>query len=59
MKMLAKIAGFICGAFIGVVVAAILLELNRMNKGPIPGIAGLLLGAIFWKLIDKRMDSKK
>jgi hypothetical protein len=59
MKILAKIAGFITGAIIGVVVAAILLELNRMSKGPIPGMAGLLLGAIFWKLIDKWMDSKK
>ncbi len=59
MKTLAKIVGFIGGAFIGVVVAALLLELNRVNKGPIPGLAGLLLGAIFWKLIDKWMDSKK
>ena len=59
MKTLAKIVGFIGGAFIGVVVAALLLEFNRMNKGTIPGLAGLLLGAIFWKLIDKWMDSKK
>ena len=59
MKILAKTIGFIGGAFIGTLVTAILLEMNRMDRGPIPGLAGLALGALCWKLIDKSMESKE
>jgi hypothetical protein len=59
MKILAKIISFIGGAFVGTLVAAILLEMNRIDRGPIPGLAGLALGALCWKLIDKTMESKE
>jgi hypothetical protein len=59
MKILAKTIGFISGAFVGVLVTAILLEMNRIDRGPIPGLAGLALGALCWKLIGKSMEPKE
>lgn len=59
MKVIAKILGFLGGAVIGVLIAAILLEMNRIEKGPIPGLAGMILGAICWKIVGRAVEKKE
>lgn len=59
MKTVAKLLGFLGGAFLGVLIGAIFMEMNRMEKGPIPGIVGMLLGAICWKIVAKAMEKKE
>ena len=59
MKTVAKLLGFLGGTFLGTLISAILLEMNRMEKGPIPGLVGMLLGAICWKIVGRAMEKKE
>jgi ABC-type enterobactin transport system permease subunit len=59
MKSLPKLLGFLGGAFMGVLIAAIFMEMNRMDKGPIPGLVGMILGAICWKIVAWAIDRKE
>jgi hypothetical protein len=59
MKTVAKLLGFLGGAFVGVVIAAIIMEMNRMDKGPIPGLVGMILGAICWKIVARAIERKE
>ena len=59
MKTVAKLLGFLGGTFSGVLISAILMEMNRMEKGPIPGLVGMLLGAICWKIVGRAMEKKE
>jgi hypothetical protein len=59
MKTVAKLLGFLGGAFVGVLIAAIFMEMTRMDKGPIPGLVGLILGAICWKVVARAIERKE
>ena len=59
MKTVAKLLGFLGGACVGVLIAAIFREMNRMDKGPIPGLVGLILGAICWKVVARAIERKE
>jgi hypothetical protein len=59
MKTFAKLLGFLGGAVLGLLAVAILMEINRLEKGPFPGLAGLIVGSVGWKIVGKAMDKKE
>lgn len=59
MNTFAKFLGFLGGAVLGLLAVAILMEMNGLEKGPFPGLAGLIVGSIGWKVIGKAMEKKE